>query len=123
MEKMNKSNNEITQSDLLSILKKLSNNKDESTQISIAADILKNTSNYESQSVYSYSLNSKDINYFKNIIDNNPNSIVICAFLKLLKLFANNKENCIILTTSEYIEIYEKLLITILWINTILIYI
>jgi len=106
---MNKPNKGITSSDLIVSLKKLSNYTDESTQISTATDILNNPNYYKSQSVYSYSMNSKDINYFINITNNNPNSIVICAFLKLLKRFTNNEKNCEILTTSEYIEIYEQL--------------
>ncbi|ORX53423.1 hypothetical protein BCR36DRAFT_396656 [Piromyces finnis] len=106
---MNKPKKEITFSELVFLLKKLSNYNDEELQISSATDIINNSEFYKNQVVYNYTISSKDINYFISIVDNGPHSIVICAYLKLLKYFANNSKNCETLTSSEYIAIYEKL--------------
>eukprot|EP00833_Pecoramyces_ruminatium_P017464 jgi/Orpsp1_1/1191496/evm.model.d7180000086347.1 len=109
---MDNSNEEITikdVKDIILLLKKLSNHIDEKAQISVAADIFNNTKNYKCKALYSYLMNGKDISYFEKIVKNKPHSIVICAYLKLLKIFANNSKNCEILTESNYIELYESL--------------
>jgi len=106
---MNKSNKGIVLSELVFLFKKLSNYTNEEIQISSAADVINNNDYYKSQAVYSYTINSKDVYYFESVVKNNPHSIVICAYLKLLKRFAKNPKNCETLTSSEYINIYEQL--------------
>ncbi|OUM65358.1 hypothetical protein PIROE2DRAFT_7657 [Piromyces sp. E2] len=106
---MNKPNKEIILSELVFLFKKLSNYSNEELQISSAADVINNPDYYKGQAVNSYIIGNKDIYNFQTIIDNKPHSIVVCAYLKLLKRFANNPKNCEALTSSEYIDIYEHL--------------
>jgi len=106
---MNK-NNELTIQDVQVLLQNLSSNDQEEIQISTATDIFNNTKNYKCQAVYSYALSNTDIFNFDEIKKNKSYLIIICAYLKLYKLFANNYKNCEVLTEKEYVELYELLL-------------
>ncbi|ORX43005.1 hypothetical protein BCR32DRAFT_282014 [Anaeromyces robustus] len=106
---MNKPTKELPSSENTIILKKLSNYTDEEIQLSTAIDIFNNKNYYKCQATYTYLMSNKDYYYFENIVNNKPNSIVICSYLILLKYYANNNKNCELLTSNDYIEIYEKL--------------